>query len=361
MEIFMFDEIFVNSINVNTIIKIVIILLIFLIFKNIIVKFIINFAKKLSDKWNKSIISLSIDSTEKHLKRIIIITGIYCALLVIPFNAAIVSLIIKAYRILMVLILTGGLLNLLDTYNHIVINNNNDLFEKKPVLKTLFPLIIKGLKFLLILIAVVIIAVDLGFEELKSLLAGVGIGGVAVALAAQDLLKNIFGGFVILTDRTFNTGDFIKIDSNEGSVEEVGIRSTKVRTIEQELIVVPNSKFAEGSVINYSKRGNRRVRQVIGATYSTSSTKLKAVIDKITDMLKKNDRVLADSVNVKFDGFGNSSLEILVVYLVNTPEYGIYMQIKEEVNFNIISIFEEEKVEFALPSLSVYMKNNTNK
>ncbi len=159
-----------------------------------------------------------------------------------------------------------------------------------------------------------------------------------------------------MTDKTFNTGDFIKIDANEGTVEEVGIRSTKVRTLEQELIVVPNSKFAEGSVINYSKRGNRRVRQVIGTTYSTSSVNLKSVINKITDMLNTNENVIKDSINVKFDGFGESSLQILVVYLVNTPDYGIYMQIKEEVNFNIMSIFEEEKVDFAFPSVSVYME-----
>ena len=354
----MFDEIFVKGIDVNTVLKIVIILLIFLIFKNIVVKFVIKFAKKIADKWDKSIISLSIDSTEKYLKRIIIITGFYCALLAVPFNPTIINFLVKLYRILMVLTLTSGLLDLLNTYHHIVINNNSELFEKKPVLKTLFPLIIKGIKFFIILIAVVIIAVDLGFEELKSLLAGVGIGGVAVALAAQDLLKNIFGGFVILTDKTFNTGDFIKIDANEGSVEEVGIRSTKVRTIDQELIVVPNSKFAEGSVINYSKRGNRRVRQVIGTTYSTNSVKLKAVIEKITNMLKKNVGIVSDSVNVKFDGFGNSSLDILIIYLVNTPEYGAYMEIKEEVNYNIMAIFEEEQVEFAFPSLSVYMRDN---
>jgi len=352
----MFNEIFIREINLNTIIKIGIILLAFLIFKNIIVKFIINFAKKISERLNLSIVSLSIDSTDKYLKRMIIFTGLYSALLVLPFNPSILSFIVKLYRILMVLTVTGGLLSLLNTYNQIVIKNNDDLFEKKPVYKTLFPLIVKGIKFFIILFAVVLVAVDLGFEELKGLLAGVGIVGVAVALAAQYLLKNIFGGFIVLTDKTFNTGDFIKIDANEGTVEEVGIRSTKVRTLEQELIVVPNSKFAEGSVINYSKRGNRRVRQVIGTTYSTSSVNLKSVINKITDMLNTNENVIKDSINVKFDGFGESSLQILVVYLVNTPDYGIYMQIKEEVNFNIMSIFEEEKVDFAFPSVSVYME-----
>ena len=352
----MLEEIFIGSLSFNLLIKIIVILFIFLVFKNIVVKNILRFIKKISDKWN--VVSISLDSTEKYLKRIIVITGIYCALLVIPFNNEIKILTHKLYRILMVITLSGGLLNLLDTYNHFVISNNEEFFDKKPVYKTLFPLIIKGLKFFVILIAVVLIAVDLGFEELKSLLAGVGIGGVAVALAAQDLLKNIFGGFVILTDKTFNTGDFIRIDSSEGSVEEVGIRSTKVRTIDQELIVVPNSKFAEGSVINYSKRGNRRIKQVIGVTYSTSSIKLKNVIDRITNMLKNNEEVNSDSVNVKFDGFGDSSLDILIIYLVNTPEYGKYLEIKEQVNYNIMQIFEEERVEFAYPSLSVYMENN---
>ena len=152
----MFDEIFVNSININTVIKVAIILLIFIILKNIIVKFFINFIKKIADKWDKSIISLSIDSTEKHLKRNILITGVYCALLAVPFNPSIVLILAKLYRILLVLTLTSGLLDLLSTYNHILINNNRELLDKKPVFKTLFPLLIKGLKFFIILIAVVI-------------------------------------------------------------------------------------------------------------------------------------------------------------------------------------------------------------
>lgn len=351
----MFEDIFIKSITINIILRACFILVAFIIFQNFFVKIVLKFIKKLANKYNAKIISLAIDSIEKPLKIIILLTGVLIALISLPFNLYVTNIINEVYKISMVISIASCLLRLLDSYNKLQLQNC-DLYEKKPVLKTLFPLLIKGTKFLIILVAVVIVAVNLGFEELKSLLAGVGIGGLAVAMAAQDLLKNVFGGFVVLTDKSFNTGDLIKIDSNEGVVEEVGIRSTKVRTIDQELIVVPNSRFAEGAVINYSRRGIRRVKQVIGATYGTSSEQLKQVIEKIQKSLTNNNMVVKDSIKVRFDNFGSSSLDILVIYNVSTSDYDEYIKIKEEINFDIMKIFEEEKVEFAFPSVSVYME-----
>jgi MscS family membrane protein len=351
----MFKNVLESPITMNTIFCLLIVFVVYVILRKFVVKFIINSLKKLADKWNKKNISMALESLEKPLNIILLVSTLYIALLILPFTLFIYGFIRKTYNIFIIVVIGSGALRILDTYNSII-KQNTELFERKPVFKTLFPLIIKSIKFFIVIIIVVIVSVQLGFSELKSLLAGVGIGGLAVAMAAQDLLKNIFGGFIILTDRSFNTGDFIKIESNEGIVEEVGIRSTKVRTLEQELIVVPNSKFVDGAVLNYSKRGTRRVKQVLGATYSTSSIKLKTIIKTIDTFLNNHSMVLNDTVNVKFDGFGSSSLDIIVMYRINTSDFNEYLKIKEEVNFEIMSIFENEQVEFAFPSVSVYME-----
>lgn len=352
----MFEDVFVKSIGFQNVIYILIVALVFIFLRKFVVRSLLKLLINIAERFNRKNISLAIESIEKSLNNILLVTAIYIALLMLPFNYTVVVVMInKIYSILVIAIVGSGLLKLLDTYSHIIMQNT-EFFDKKPVMRTLFPLIVKGAKLLVVLIIIVIVSAKLGFEEIKSLLAGVGIGGLAVAMAAQDLLKNIFGGFVILTDRSFNTGDFIKIENNEGVVEEVGIRSTKVRTLEQELIVVPNSKFVDGSVLNYSKRGTRRVKQVIGATYSTNSTQLKHIIERLKDYLNSQSMVVNGTVNINFDGFGGSSLDILVLYRINTSDYNEYLKFKEIVNFEIMKIFEEEKAEFAFPSLSVYME-----
>jgi len=138
----------------------------------------------------------------------------------------------------------------------------------------------------------------------------------------------------------------------------LGLRSTKIRTLGQELVVVPNSKFTSGAVMNYTKRSQRRVSFRVGATYDTSSQKLKTLIDKIKSMLDSHPMVKQDSVIVKFDNFGSSSLDIWVQCMVNTGNYAEFLSIKDEINFNIMNLFEEEGVSFAFPSMSVYMEKN---
>jgi MscS family membrane protein len=241
----------------------------------------------------------------------------------------------------------------------VILGDNIDLKEEKPLIsRTLFPLLSKILKVFIMLLAIVAIASEFDFTQLGSILAGVGIGGAAIALASQDLIKNFFGGFIVLTDRSFDVGDFINIDSTEGTVEELGLRSTRIRTLNQELVVVPNSKFTGGAVINYTKRSFRRASFRVGATYDTSSKKLKTLIERIKSMLDSHLMVKEDSAIVKFDNFSSSSLDIWVQYMVNTANYAEYLSIKDEINFNIMNLFEDEGVSFAFPSVSVYMEKN---
>lgn len=352
--------IFTSEISMQTIAEALIILFALLLFRNFITNIIIKILKKLSEKYNLKNIALVVGSIEKPLVNFFTCTGIYFALVVLPFNANISEFINKVYRTFVIITLTQCALNVVTAYAAELNNayiNKDDKSERTQMSKTVFPLVSKLIKAMIIIIAIAAIAVEFNFKELSSILAGLGIGGAALALASQDLIKNFFGGFVILTDKSFSVGDWIKVDSFEGTVEELGLRSTKIRTVDKELVTVPNSRFADRELINFSARENRRVNFTVGAVYNTPSEKLKNAIEKIKNMLDNHPMVKENSALVKLDKISSSSLDIVVQYLTNTVDYTQYMTIKDDINFKIIDIFHEEGISFAFPSMSVYMEN----
>jgi MscS family membrane protein len=326
-------------------------------FRHFITNIIIKIIRKITEKYKLKNIALIIDSIEKPLLNFFAYIAIYLALLVFPFNASIYLFINSVFRACIIITVTQCLLRLVNAYSGVLVNSymNEAIDGKSQMTKTVFPILSKLIKAVLIIIAVAAIAVEFNFKQLSSILAGVGIGGAALALASQDLIKNFFGGFVILTDKSFSVGDWIKVDSFDGTVEELGLRSTKIRTIEKEIVIIPNSRFADREVVNYSFRENRRVNFTLGVVYGTSLEKIKTVIDKIKTMLDNHPMVKADSSLVRLSDFGTSSLEITVQYLTNTTNYNEYMDIKQDINFKIIELFNDENIEFAFPSMSIYM------
>ena len=349
--------IFTSQVEMATIIKFIFIVIALLMFRHFITNIVIKLIKKVIEKYSLKNISLIIDSIEKPLLYFFTYTVSYVALLVFPFNVSIFLFINSVYRALIIITASQCLIRIVNAYSELLSNSYIQEIKdgKTQMTKTVFPVVSKLIKAIIVVIAVVAIAVEFNFKQLSSVLAGLGIGGAALALASQDLIKNFFGGFVILTDKSFNVGDWIKVDSFDGTVEELGLRSTKIRTIEKEIVIIPNSRFADREVINYSNRENRRVSFLLGVVYGTSSEKIKNIIHKIKNMLESNPKVKEDSVLVKFSDFGSSSLNIVVQYLTNTANYNDYMEIKNDINFKIIDIFNQEGVEFAYPSMSIYM------
>lgn len=348
--------IFTSSIDGATIIKSAFIVIGIFMFRRFITNIVIKLIKKITEKYNLKNIALIIDSVEKPLLNFFTYTALYLALLVFPFTESVLLFMNRVYRTFIIITAAQGLLRIVNAYSDVLsgsfIEQQNG---KNQMSKTVFPIVSKLVKTVIIIVAVVAIAVEFNFKQLSSILTGLGIGGAALALASQDLIKNFFGGFVILTDKSFSVGDWIKVDSFEGTVEELGLRSTKIRTIEKELVIVPNSRFADREVINYSLRENRRVNFTLGVVYGTAPEKIKSTIDKIENMLKSHPMVKDESQLVKFANFSSSSMDIVVQFLTNTANYAEYMDVKNDVNFKIIDIFHDEKIEFAFPSMSVYM------
>jgi len=219
-------------------------------------------------------------------------------------------------------------------------------------------------KFILTLVRGIILFVGLGAIlqlwgiNVAGLLAGLGIGGLALALAAKDTAANLFGSIALLLDKSIRIGEWIKIDGVEGVVEDIGMRTTKIRTFEKSLITLPNQVIANTYIENFSRRQIRRIKMYIGLTYDTSSEQIENIVSDIKEMLKNHEGISQESTTlIHFTTFNDSSLDILIYTFTNTSSWKKYMSIKEDVNIKIMKIVEKNGSSFAFPSQSIYVES----
>lgn len=219
---------------------------------------------------------------------------------------------------------------------------------------------IKGLINLLIWsIALVFLLDNLGVE-ISTVIAGLGIGGIAIALAAQAVLGDLFSYFVIFFDRPFEIGDFIIVGDKLGVVEHIGIKTTRIRALGGEQLVFSNTDLTDSRVHNFKKMERRRVVFKLGVIYQTSSEKLKKIPSIIKDIITKQDD--ADFDRGHFAAYGDFSLNFEFVYYVTGADYNKYMDIQQEINLSIYEAFEKEGIEFAYPSQTLFInKMNSGK
>ncbi len=229
----------------------------------------------------------------------------------------------------------------------------------------LVPIVRKALRITISIIAALLIAENiLGADRIKSLLFSAGIGGIAIALAAKDTIANFFGSITIFADRPFQMNELIKIGDHLGPVEEVGFRSTRLRTLQGHLVTVPNSVIANSMVENVGRRPFIRRTSNITITYDSGHKKAKRAVEIIKGILAVVPEVNADSEHpprVYFNEFNDWSLNIYMSYWVKPPDYWLYQQVNERVNLEMMKRFEAEKIEFAFPSQTLYVKKDQNK
>lgn len=214
-------------------------------------------------------------------------------------------------------------------------------------------------------ILVVIVAILTIFQvwgkDVTTFLAGLGLFGMAVALAAQDTIKNIFGCIAILMDKTFRKGDWIKTPEVEGVVENIGFRTTTIRQFDKALVHIPNSKLADAAVINFAKMTNRRVSWEIGLTYDTTADALEKIVSRIRNFLTNHPDVESDpkrvTTLVNLDKFADSSINIFCYFFSKSINWNDYMRVKEECLLAIKRIVEEEGGEFAFPTRSIHLES----
>ena len=191
---------------------------------------------------------------------------------------------------------------------------------------------------------------NLGYN-VTTVLTGLGIGGIAIALAAQNILGDLFNYFVIFFDRPFEVGDFITVDDKKGTVENIGIKTTRIRSITGEQLIIANSNLTGSRIHNFKRLESRRVVFTIGVVYGLPLEKLKMIPGMIRTIVQRSELVRFDRVH--FANYGNYSINYEVVFFVDTPDYNIYMDILQQINFDIYEQFANEKIDFASPGPAV--------
>ncbi len=220
----------------------------------------------------------------------------------------------------------------------------------------LVPIVRTSGKVVLVIVAVIMIIQNSG-GDVGSLLAGFGIGGIAVAMASKDAIANIFGSVVIFVDRPFQIGDWVEIGGQEGTVEEVGLRVTRIRTFANSLITVPNSQLTTTAINNWSRMEKRRIKLTLGLTYDAGADQIEAAVDAIRDVLRNDERIAQDFFLVNFTDFGPSSLDIFVYCFTRTVRWDEYMQVRQEVLLAFMRRMESLGLGFAFPTQSLHIES----
>jgi len=194
--------------------------------------------------------------------------------------------------------------------------------------------------------------------NVTGLIASLGLGGLAFALAAKDTASNLFGSFALLADKSIRIGEWVKVGGVEGVVEDVGMRTTKIRSFQKTLITVPNQLVANQPIENFSRRGIRRIKMHIGLTYGTTSEQIVQIKHDIEQMLRSHEGISQkDSLMVYFDSFGDSSLNIFIYTFTATANWAKYLEIREDIHIKIMQIVEANGSGFAFPSQSIYVES----
>jgi MscS family membrane protein len=221
----------------------------------------------------------------------------------------------------------------------------------------LFPIIRKSIKIFVVVVAILVTAQNLEMN-VTGLLASLSIGGLAVGLAAQDTLSNLFGAVAIFADKPFRVGDRIQLDAIEGTVEAIGLRSTRVRNLEGFLVSIPNKNMANANIINVSKRPNIKTVMNIGVTYDTPSRQIERAMQLIEEVYRPHPKT-ADLL-ISFNKFESSSLNIMVVHWWNSTDLKDYCLGFQKLNLELKRRFDEEAISFAFPSQTVYLRQDSH-
>lgn len=311
--------------------------------------------KKLFKIKNESFEQAFVASISKPFTLFLEITGGYLALLYIPFGTGVIlwayPLITRIFRMCLVLVVSISAQNFIGNITIFL----KGLSESRN--QTIIAFFTKVGKAIVIVLTIVILFKELGYD-INGLIAGLGLGGLTFALAAQDTASNFFSGLVILFDKPFAIGDWISVGTMEGVVEEMNFRSCRVRTFDNALISMPNSKLSGDSVTNWTKMNLRKTRITIGVVYSTKSEVLQKVCNEIRAKLNSYDEIKQDTILVWFDSFNASSLGIVIQYHsfpVSMPEH---MALRQRVHYMIMDIVNTNETSFAFDTKTVIQQRD---
>ncbi len=354
-------ELFLAYENLITLGIAVAIFLLFLIFRKLFTKYIFALLLKMTKKTKISLFSNVLVAFEKPLQWLFLIIGFYVALHYYGINVGVLlttDFIRRIIKVAIILLAMWGFLNLSSSTSSLFHKIN----EKTSVHidEILIPLLSKTLQFVIIAISLTIILQEFGYS-IEGFIAGLGLGGLAISLAAKDALANFLGGIVIISEKPFTIGDWVLTPSVEGTVEDITFRSTKIRTFADALVTVPNAQLSNEPITNWSKMGKRRITYYLRLAYGTPRDKIEKIVERIETLLRNHPEIHQETIFVKFDEFNESSLDIFLYFFTKSTVWGEYLTVKEEINLKILDIVEEEGVSFAFPARRLYVEEGEMK
>lgn len=329
------------------------VLLLFIIFRKVFSKYIFSVILKLSRKAQNSFFSNVLIAFEKPFQLFFVVIGIYFAIDYFPFYNRTDPLFIHLFRSSIVLLIAWGLYNLSDATSSLFVHVNKRFHIELD--NIVVPFFSKALRFIIIAISLSIIAQEFNYD-VNGFIAGLGLGGLAFALAAKDAIANLFGGLIIITEKPFTIGDWIDTPSVEGTVEDISFRSTKVRTFAQALVTVPNATLANEAIVNWSKMEKRRVSFNLRIAPTTSRQQAERAVRRIRQLLTESSDIHPETIFVSLDDFSENGFNILFYYFTVTVQWGDYLHIKEQMNFEIMDILREEQIDYAIPNYQVVVE-----
>ena len=312
-----------------------------------------NVIKKLTSKTKTKIDDIIVDMIEEPVVLALTIVGLWYGLHRLEFTEGMYDFMGKVYHILITLNVTWLIARLVDA---IIKEYVIPLTEKteSDIDDQIVPIVRKGLKTAIWILGVIVALNNAGYD-VGALIAGLGIGGLALAMAAKDSVSNIFGGIMIFTDKPFKVGDRIKINGFDGIISEVGIRTSRMRTLEGRLVTIPNSQFTGNMVENVTVEPTRKVVLNLGLTYDTSADEIEKGIVLLKEIGLNNDDVNNEFL-VSFNSFGDFSLGILFIYYIN-PGSDI-LETQTAMNLEILRKFEANGLDMAFPTQTIYHKKD---
>ena len=312
---------------------------------------IFNRLKRLAAKTETTLDDKLFPALEGPVATFVMVTGIFASVKVLKLSETADRTIGYGSTVAFSLVVFWGLLR---AFGAVLDHMHEVAREKQMGVAAFMPWIKKTLVAIFVVIGVLITVQSLGFN-VSTILSGLGIGGLAFALAAQDTIANLFGSIVVAIDQPFKVGETVRIGANTGLVEDIGLRSTKIRLIDKSLVILPNKLVSSEAIVNLSRFTQRRVEQVIGLTYDTRPDQMEAIVEEVRQIILAETVVDAESVMVFFRDFSASSLDLWIVYLTTGDDFQEGLALRQRVNLAIMRAVAARGLSFAFPTQTMHL------
>lgn len=328
----------------------VIIITVFCIFSSLLSYLIIKMFKMKEKNKNK----IKANAFYMPLKILFIFIGLYIAVYILHLPETVMEVWRKVFKIVVICLVANALVNVVDPKSEIAKKLRRKDASKED--KTVANFTGRILKYIIYIFVGFFVITELGYD-VSGLVAGLGIGGAIVALAAQDFVKSLIAGMSILADKPFLVGDWIEVGENEGTVVDISFRCTKIKTTNNTVVTLPNSTLTSSAIVNWSRLQQRRYRMNLKLPLGINSDVIETIVNRIRFVLQSNEKVVPDTVRVYFDTIDQTGNNIIIYLYTDVIEYDKFLEFRQEINSQILKVLESENVKLAYPAQNIYIMN----